>query len=352
MSLNEVDRLKILGQIKLKEITQIEGAKRIGIGKRQMIRVYKLFKKEGLAGVISKKRGNASNNRLPDKVREGVLKAIKTKYSDFGPTLAHEKIVDEEGFQIGLESVRQLMIKSGLWTSKLRKRIKPHQMRTRRPQRGELIQIDGSPHDWFEGRSAKCCLLVAIDDATSEVMAAFFIETESLEGYFKLMEYYLSQHGRPMALYSDKHGIFRVNAKEAASGTGETQFSRAMRELGIDLICAVRENYDTNYDGIRGNMEELWCDLPDGYVLDPDHLPSKCVLKDSDGKVINADSPGRKRSGDSTTSSTTVASSDADEAKHYRSVSPSRLAPRASDYCAGKPDSRTSATGAEHEATT
>lgn len=259
MSLKEVDRLRVLEQIKAKEISQKEGAKLIGIEKRQMIRVYKEYKKYGPASVVSKKRGKVSNRRLPDVVRDSVVRVIKAQYDDFGPSLAQEKLRDLHAFKIGVESVRQLMIGAGVWHPKQRKRIQPHQMRVRRPQRGELIQIDGSPHDWFEGRSERCCLLVAIDDATGEVMTARFVETESTQGYFDLMRDYISRHGRPQALYSDKHGIFRVNAKEAESGTGETQFSRAMRELGIEIICA-------NTPQAKGRVERMNQTLQDRLV--------------------------------------------------------------------------------------
>lgn len=250
MSLKEVDRLKILERVKSKKITQVKAAEEIGISKRQMIRIYKTFQQQGISGIVSRKRGKPSNRKMSEQVREAVLKTIQTKYSDFGPTLAHEKLTGLEHFKIGLESVRQLMIRGGLWKKKTRKQIKPHQMRTRRSQRGELVQIDGSPHDWFEGRAPKCCLLLAVDDATSEVMAGFFIQTESLEGYFNLMQSYLNGHGRPMALYSDKHGIFRVNAKEAQSGSGETQFARVCRELDIELICA-------NTPQAKGRIERM-----------------------------------------------------------------------------------------------
>lgn len=238
MSLKEVDRLRILEQIISKNITQKEAAQVIGISKRQMIRVFKDFVKYGPISVISKKRGKASNNRLPDAIRDIVRQIIKEKYHDFGPTLAHEKLVEVHEINIGLESVRKIMIGSGLWKRRSRRCITPHQMRVRRPQRGELIQIDGSPHRWFENRGEYCCLLLAIDDATGEVMAARFVKTETTEGYFDLMRDYISRHGRPRELYSDKHGIFRVNTPEAQSGTGETQFGRAMRELGIKTQCA------------------------------------------------------------------------------------------------------------------
>lgn len=258
MSLKEVDRLRVLEAVRAREISQKEGASRIGIKKRQMIRVMQDFRKYGPVSVISKKRGQESNRKICNTVRNAVVAIIKEQYRDFGPTLAQEELISH-GYTIGVETLRQWMIGAGIWYPKQRRRIKPHQIRVRRPQRGEMIQIDGSPHDWFEGRGPKCCLLVAIDDATGEVMAARFVEAECTEGYFDLIEDYLSRHGRPLALYSDKHGIFRINAKEAESGTGETQFARAMRELGIDIICA-------NTPQAKGRVERMNETLQDRLV--------------------------------------------------------------------------------------
>lgn len=259
MSLKEVDKLGIIQKIEGKKINQKEGAKRLGITERQMRRLCKNFRQHGASSIASKKRGQPSNRRISNPIREAILKAIRENYADFGPTLAHEKLTEIHELKIGVETVRKLMIEAGLWKPRARKRMKVHQMRTRRPQRGELIQIDGSPHDWFEGRADKCCLLIAIDDATGEVMAAHFVKNESAEGYFELMESYLKQHGRPIALYSDRHGIFRVNTKEAQSGTGETQFSRAMKELGIEIICA-------NSPQAKGRVERMNSTLQDRLI--------------------------------------------------------------------------------------
>lgn len=187
MSIKELDRLKVLQDISNKRLKQNEGAKRLGVTTRHMRRLCKDFRKHGPACVASKKRGKISNRQLPDTIRDTILKIIKEKYHDFGPTLAHEKLTEVHEVKVGLESVRQLMISSGLWKQRSRRSINPHQMRTRRPQRGELIQIDGSPHQWFEERGEYCCLLVAIDDATGEVMAARFVRTETTEGYFDLI---------------------------------------------------------------------------------------------------------------------------------------------------------------------
>lgn len=238
MSIKELDRGKVLGHVHSKQISKIEAARRLGITRQHVDRLYQRFCKEGDEGLISKRRGRCSNNRIPDSVRAAVIKIIREKYYDFKPGFAHEKLTEEHGFKLSDETVRQIMTQAGIWQGKKRKHAKVHQMRTRRSARGELIQLDGSPHDWFEGRRGPCCLLVLIDDASSEIMGLRFVENECLQGYFDLIREYIERCGRPLAFYSDKHSIFHVNIKEAASGTGETQLGRVARTLDIELIPA------------------------------------------------------------------------------------------------------------------
>jgi hypothetical protein len=161
-----------------------------------------------------------------------------SKYKGFGPTLAHEKLVEGEGLSISDESVRQMMIAEGLWKAKKARRVEAHQMRERRACFGELVQIDGSEHDWFEGRAPKCTLLVFIDDATGQLGQLLLVERESFFSYCLAAQGYMARHGRPVALYSDKHGIFRVNQVSTGSADGLTQFGRAMSKLDIQIICA------------------------------------------------------------------------------------------------------------------
>ena len=130
------------------------------------------------------------------------------------------------------------MIEEGIWQANKKKETKVHQRRARREQEGELVQADESYHQWFENRGPKCCLILFVDDATSKIMQLHFEPEESSAGYMEAIRQYLPKHGRPVSFYSDRHSIFRVNIKEAQSGTGETQLSRALRELDIELINA------------------------------------------------------------------------------------------------------------------
>src|SRR3970040_2403205 len=185
-----------------------------------------------------------------------ILNLLKTKYRGFGPTLAHEKLVEKEKLKLSDESVRQLMIAEDLWKPRKVKKVVTHQLRERRACFGELIQIDGSPHDWFEGRAAACVLLVFIDDATGKLVQLRFVESESFFSYAGAAEEYFRRYGKPIAFYSDKPGIFRVNLPSAGSGDALTQFGRAMQELDIQIICA-------NTPQAKGRVERVIQTLQD-----------------------------------------------------------------------------------------
>lgn len=237
MSQKEVKKAQVLELLKDKKISQEEAAKRLDITTRQVRRLSKRYRAVGMDGLISRKRGSASNRRLDDTIRTTAINLIGTHYRDFGPTLACEKLVELHDLQVSIETTRQLMIGAGYWHPKKGGTICAHPMRERRARFGELIQIDGSPHDWFEGRGEYCTLLVFIDDATGRLTQLRFAPTETTLGYMRVLHDHILAHGVPVALYSDKHSIFRINAKEA-DPEAETQFSRAARELGIECIHA------------------------------------------------------------------------------------------------------------------
>lgn len=205
---------------------------------RQVKRLCKGYKEAGASALASKRRGRPSNNRLPAQATAKARGLLRANYYDFGPTLAHEKLSETHGLRLSVESVRQLMISEGLWKPRRARQAVIHQLRERRSRVGELIQIDGSPHDWFEGRAPRCTLLVMVDDATSRLMHMQFVEAETTFNYFEAVRAYIARHGKPRAFYSDKFSVFRVNIPAALTGTGLTQFGRAMKELGIELICA------------------------------------------------------------------------------------------------------------------
>ncbi len=190
---------------------------------------------------------------------QSALEIIIEKYSDFGPTLACEKLREIHNISLAKETVRKLMTNANLWITRKKRAPKIQQPRQRRSCVGELIQIDGSDHDWFEGRAPRCTLLVFIDDATSRLMQLHFTPAESTFSYFEITRAYIEQHGKPLALYSDKASVFRVNAKTAAGGAGHTQFARAMHELKIETFCA-------NTSSAKGRVERANLTLQDRLV--------------------------------------------------------------------------------------
>ena len=237
MSQKEVKRVQVLDLLIDCKINQQEASKRMGISTRQVRRLAKRYLAEGPSGLVSKKRGRASNRRLGEILRTTVIELIGARYRDFGPTLANEKLAELHGIHLSVESTRKLMMQVGYWKSRRGGTVCTHPMRDRRARFGELIQIDGSPHDWFEGRGEYCTLLVFIDDATGRLTQLRFMPTETTLGYMRVLHDHIVAHGVPVALYSDKHSIFRINAKEA-DPAAETQFSRAARELCIECIHA------------------------------------------------------------------------------------------------------------------
>jgi hypothetical protein len=258
MSVTEIDRLSIMQKIVDKRLKQCDGARLLGLSKRQIIRLVKVFRREGAAGLISKQRGRTSNRQYSAEFKGKTVALIQEHYPDFGPTLAMEKLLKRHEISISDETARQWMIAERLWTPHRRRNAVVHQQRERRPCLGELVQIDGSPHDWFEGRGEKCCLLVFIDDATSRLLHLRFEPAETTAGYFHSVHAFLRQHGAPIAFYSDRHGIFRINAPNAAD-EAQTQFGRAMETLNIEIICA-------NSPQAKGRVEKANRTLQDRLV--------------------------------------------------------------------------------------
>jgi transposase len=239
MSSKELTRLEVMQRLKDKRLTQKEAARILGISTRQVKRLWQAYRKQGAKGLASRRRGKPSNNRLDAGVIQQALDLIKEKYADFGPTLAHEKLTEVHKIPLSRESVRRIMIEERIWKPKRAKRPPTHQMRERRACFGELVQIDGSDYAWFEGRGPRCSLLVFIDDATGQLLELWFVPHESFFGYCEAARHYFEHTGKPVAFYSDKHSIFRVNqAQIIGLGPGLTQFGRAMQALDIQIVCA------------------------------------------------------------------------------------------------------------------
>jgi transposase len=239
MSGVERDRAFLVRQATEGRLSQRVASERLGLSVRQFKRLVRAWRAGGDAGLVSRQRGRASHRRMADDLRERICALLKEKYAGFGATLAAEKLDELDRIKVSAETVRRIQIDLGLWRPKKRRAKRVFQLRERRPRFGELIQIDGSPHDWFEGRGPRCTLIVFIDDATSRLTALHFAPVESGKAYLAALRDHVLAHGRPLTFYSDRHGIFRVNAKDAQSGDGKTDFGRIVEGLEIGLINAL-----------------------------------------------------------------------------------------------------------------
>jgi hypothetical protein len=231
--------LQVLTRIAERRLTRRRAAELLRLSERQVRRLYDAFATHGAASLASRRRGRPSGRRLADATREQALALVRERYADFGPTFAHQKLTEEHALVLSVETLRGWMMAAGLWVPRTQRMRRSYPPRTRRACLGELIQIDGSDHAWFEDRGPRCTLLVYVDDATSRLMELCFADAESTFDYFRATRRYLARHGKPMAFYSDRLSVFRVPGRDAAQGgTGLSQFGRALRDLNIDSICA------------------------------------------------------------------------------------------------------------------
>ena len=259
MSETEFSRLNVFLEVQAKRLKVAEAASVLQLQRRQVFRLLRGLRQHGAANLASKRRRKPSNNRLPAAVRDLTMSLVKAHYADFGPTLAAEKLHEHHSCLVSRETLRKWMIEDGLWIDRRRRLPSVHQPRNRRERIGELIQIDGSKHHWFENRGPACSLIAYLDDATSRILHAAFVPSESTLDYLRETRMYVERHGRPIAFYSDKHAIFRVNNREAKGGEGMTQFGRALHELNIDIICA-------NTPQAKGRVERSFGTLQDRLV--------------------------------------------------------------------------------------
>jgi len=272
MSHKESDRIDVLEKLNHKLIKQKKAAGLMGLSVRQTRRLIKKYRQGGVKALVHGNRGRESNRKINQRVIDQALSLVRDKYADFGPTLAQEKLSEIHGLKLGVDTLRVNMIRANLWQPRRRKQPVIHQFRLRREMEGELVQVDGSPHDWFEGRIdpstgqavGVCSLLVFIDDATGKLLWLEFAKSESTNSYLLATKHYLQIHGKPVCLYSDKHGVFRVNTTSNGSSDLDdpkalTQFGRAMETLGISIICA-------NSPQAKGRVEKVNQTLQDRLV--------------------------------------------------------------------------------------
>jgi len=235
MSQQERDRLRVLHSVLDGQRTQVEAARLLRLTPRHVRRLLQRLQQGGDAALVHGLRGQPSNHRKDAKLRQRVLQVYRKDFHDFGPTFAAEKLA-ERGLEVSADTLRRWLLAEGLWQPHRRR----EQHRSRRPRRacfGELVQMDTSIHDWTEGRGEDMVLIHMIDDATSRLLARFY-DADNVVNHFDLLLRWLQAHGRPLALYTDRHSIFEAQDKGQALANAETQFGRALRELEIELIRA------------------------------------------------------------------------------------------------------------------
>ena len=263
MSLKELKRLKLIHRSMDGQITQKTAASMAGLSERQIRRIVKAVREEGDAGVVHRNRGRASNKRIPKKIRKKVLRLYKKKYLGFGPTLASEKIEEMDGIKLSKETLRTWLMQADLWKQK-RKRSGHRQWRPRKECMGEMVQMDGSHHDWLEGRGPELVLMGWIDDATGNVYAEFY----DYEGTIPAMgsfKHYARKYGLPLSVYLDRHTTYKSNKKltqeESLQGMEQSlsQFERALSELGVEVIHAYSPQ-------AKGRIERLFGVLQDRLI--------------------------------------------------------------------------------------
>jgi hypothetical protein len=269
MSVKERRRLEVFGRVRSGELRLVEAGELLGLGYRQTLRVWQRYEQEGDAGLVHKGRGRPSNRRPSSGFQEQVLALYREQYRDYGPTLATECLAEEHEVKVSVTTLRRWLVSAGLWERK-RKRKVHRRRRERRARVGELLQMDGSHHDWFEGRrqvskpremyAGWAVLMVLIDDATGHVFARFY-ENESWHSATDVFLGYVETYGLPRALYVDQHGIYRADREPTAEEIlaekePETQFGRSMRELEVELILARSPQAKGRVERMNGTLQD------------------------------------------------------------------------------------------------
>lgn len=263
MSKRDIDRYQILQRLLRKEIKRTQAAQLLGLTVRHVGRLKKAVKNAHAKALIHKLRGQPSNRRLPEKERANIARLLKEKYHDFGPTFAAEKLLELHNIDHDPKTIRAIQIQEGLWQPRQSKTKDMHRSwRQRRSAFGEMIQFDGSYHDWFEGRGGvnEACLLAAIDDATGKPTKLEFREHEGVFPVFAFWQEYLETHGKPRQIYMDKFSTYKMNHASAKDNPDlKTQFQRAMEALHIEPIFAQSPQ-------AKGRVERLFDTLQDRLV--------------------------------------------------------------------------------------
>lgn len=242
MSTQEIKRLNIVPKVLERQLTQVKAGEVLGISDRQVRRLVKRLREQGVEGLVHRNRGRPSPHKMPKEREDRIGVIIEERYHDFGPTLASEKLLERHGIKVSREKLRQIMISRAIWRVR-RKKKRVHQWRERKHYYGEMIQMDGSQHDWLEGRGPEMVFMGYIDDATGRVYGRFY-DYEGVYPAMDSLERYIRRYGLPVTLYLDRHTTYKTtrqpSTEELLRGEDpQTHFSRACKELGVKIIYAL-----------------------------------------------------------------------------------------------------------------
>ena len=259
MSQKERERIPVMKAIGKGELKLVKAAELLGVSYRQTRRIWRRYLADGDAGLVHRTRGKPGPRRKATAFREEVLGFIRDRYPDFGPTLAAEYLADEHGLEVDHETLRRWLNAEGLRKPKHRRQTH-RARRERRPCLGQMVQLDGSHHDWFEGRAEQCCLMVMVDDATNRTLARFSPK-ETTRACYDIFEQWAEQSGLPRSIYADRHSIYLTQreptvAEQLAGKEPKTQFGRAMERLSVDLIAAQSPQAKGRVERMNGTLQD------------------------------------------------------------------------------------------------
>ena len=283
MSQKELQRVSVIAQCVQGTLTCARAAELLDLSPRHIKRLKSRYRQGSAAALAHVSRGRPSHRGLPERTRVRILALARTRYTGFNDHHLHDKLVEEEGFSLSRETVRRLLRTSGIGSPRKRRSPAHRQRRLRSAREGELVQLDGSPHDWLEVRGPRLTALGMQDDASGKILAAQFFPSETAEGYFHLLQSLLCRYGVPVAFYGDRSGIFTRNddhwsVDEQLAGLRQpTQFGRALTQLGVTFIAAQTPQ-------AKGRIERLWGVLQDRLTSEL-RLAAACDL-DSANRVL------------------------------------------------------------------
>ena len=264
LTMQDEKRIEVIQRVFRGELTVLKAAVVLGISERQCYRIKQRVHREGVKGVIHGNRGRRCKRKVQEKVIRRVMELARGKYRGFNDHHLTEKLKEHEQIELSRETVRRILRSQGISTPRKRRASKHRSRRERRLAEGMMLQVDGSPHDWLQGRGPRLCLIGAIDDATGKVVGAFFTEAESSWGYLRLFSEIFKAHGLPQSIYSDRHSIFWTDREptieeQLINQRPLTEVGRALDELGVTLIFAGSPQ-------AKGRIERLWGTFQDRLV--------------------------------------------------------------------------------------